>query len=60
MPSWRATKDISIQEDIAEEITRVYGYENTPLTPLSANFSISSQNSEILLRNQTLSYFVDQ
>lgn len=60
VPSWRATKDIFIQEDIAEEITRVYGYENTPLTPLSANFSISSQNSEILLRNQTLSYFVDQ
>jgi phenylalanyl-tRNA synthetase beta chain len=26
IPTWRATKDISIAEDIAEEIARVYGY----------------------------------
>jgi len=29
MPSWRAN-DISIPEDIVEEITRVYGYQNIP------------------------------
>jgi phenylalanyl-tRNA synthetase beta chain len=28
VPSWRATKDISIKEDIAEEIARIYGYDN--------------------------------
>lgn len=28
VPSWRATKDISIKEDIIEEITRIYGYDN--------------------------------
>jgi len=27
-PSWRATKDISIPEDLVEEIARVYGYDN--------------------------------
>ncbi|MFH1089735.1 MAG: phenylalanine--tRNA ligase subunit beta [Candidatus Uhrbacteria bacterium] len=27
IPSWRATKDISIAEDLIEEIARVYGYE---------------------------------
>lgn len=27
-PSWRATKDISIKEDLAEEILRIYGYDN--------------------------------
>ncbi len=27
IPSWRATKDISISEDIVEEIARLYGYD---------------------------------
>ncbi len=28
VPSWRATKDISMKADIIEEITRIYGYDN--------------------------------
>ena len=28
IPSWRATKDISNKEDLAEEIIRLYGYNN--------------------------------
>lgn len=28
VPSWRATKDVSIKPDIIEEITRIYGYDN--------------------------------
>ena len=28
VPSWRATKDISIAEDLIEEISRIYGYDN--------------------------------
>ena len=28
VPSWRATKDISTKEDLAEEILRLYGYDN--------------------------------
>ncbi len=28
VPSWRATKDISIPEDIVEEVARIYGYDN--------------------------------
>ncbi|MFA5211150.1 MAG: phenylalanine--tRNA ligase subunit beta [Patescibacteria group bacterium] len=28
IPSWRATKDISIKEDIVEEVARIYGYDN--------------------------------
>ena len=27
-PTWRATKDISIPEDLAEEAARIYGYQN--------------------------------
>ncbi|MBQ7499421.1 MAG: phenylalanine--tRNA ligase subunit beta, partial [Clostridia bacterium] len=28
VPSWRATKDVTINADIVEEITRIYGYDN--------------------------------
>ena len=28
VPSWRATKDVSIKEDLAEEVLRVHGYDN--------------------------------
>lgn len=28
IPSWRATKDVSNREDLAEEIIRLYGYNN--------------------------------
>ena len=38
MPSWRATKDVTIKADIIEEITRIYGYDNfeikTTVSPL--------------------------
>jgi phenylalanyl-tRNA synthetase beta chain len=57
VPSWRASKDISIKEDIAEEVARVYGYDTVPLTPLTANFSISQKNTDISLRNNTLEFF---
>ncbi|MFA6194934.1 MAG: phenylalanine--tRNA ligase subunit beta [Patescibacteria group bacterium] len=28
VPSWRATKDVSSKEDVAEEVLRLYGYNN--------------------------------
>ena len=38
VPSWRATKDVTMKADIIEEITRIYGYDNfdihTCLAPL--------------------------
>ncbi len=35
VPSYRATKDISIPEDIVEEVGRIYGYDNiTPVAPM--------------------------
>jgi phenylalanyl-tRNA synthetase beta chain len=44
VPTWRATKDISIPEDLVEEISRIYGYDNIkrelpsfPITPPEAN-----------------------
>ncbi len=32
VPSFRATKDISIEDDIVEELARMHGYENIPST----------------------------
>lgn len=32
VPSWRATKDVSMKADIVEEITRIYGYDNFEIT----------------------------
>ncbi len=44
VPSWRATKDVTIKADIIEEITRIYGYDNfeiktskSPLYPVLAS-----------------------
>lgn len=36
VPSYRATKDISLKADIIEEITRIYGYDNFELSTTKA------------------------
>ncbi len=37
VPSWRATKDISIKDDLVEEVGRMVGYDSiTPRAPLVA------------------------
>ena len=46
VPSWRATKDVTIKADIIEEITRIYGYDN---------FDIFTSSSPLLpVRKETL------
>jgi len=32
VPTWRATKDVTLKADIIEEITRIYGYDNFEIT----------------------------
>lgn len=43
-PSWRF--DISIKEDLIEEIVRIYGFENIPTLPISStvNFRLMKQS----------------
>ncbi|MBU1900917.1 phenylalanine--tRNA ligase subunit beta [Patescibacteria group bacterium] len=40
VPTWRATKDVSIREDLVEEVARMYGYDNietqVPRFPIQA------------------------
>jgi phenylalanyl-tRNA synthetase beta chain len=37
-PSWRSTGDVSIPDDIMEEIARLHGYENFEPTPIPTTF----------------------
>ena len=32
VPSWRATKDVSLKADLVEEVSRIYGYDNFAIT----------------------------
>lgn len=57
VPSWRATKDIKIKEDIIEEVIRVYWYDRIPLHPLSGLFSISKKSHDENIRNNTVNHF---
>ena len=34
MPSWRATKDVALPEDLVEEVGRIHGYEHVKPIPL--------------------------
>ena len=52
VPSWRATKDVTIKADIIEEITRIYGYDN---------FEIKTSKSPLLpVRAETRKTFEDR
>ena len=44
VPSYRATKDISLREDLVEEIARSYGYDNIKPEPISMEVKSIEQN----------------
>ncbi len=51
VPSWRATKDISLKDDLVEEIGRIIGYgEITPTAPLVASVVPPSDPMRSFLR----------
>lgn len=63
VPSWRATKDVTMQADIIEEITRIYGYDNfeinttrSPLYPVRADVVKSTEDKvkDILVKRYNL------
>lgn len=63
VPSWRATKDVTIKADIIEEITRIYGYDNfdintanAPLYPVRADVekSVEDKIKDILVKRYSM------
>ncbi len=63
VPSWRATKDVTIKADIIEEITRIYGYDNfdvhtaaAPLYPVRADIEKTTEDrlKDILVKRYSL------
>ncbi len=57
VPSWRATKDIKIREDIAEEVARIYGYEKIQEKSLEGVLSITHEEPILLLQRSALTHF---
>ncbi|MCD7722496.1 MAG: phenylalanine--tRNA ligase subunit beta [Clostridiales bacterium] len=63
VPSWRATKDVTMKADIIEEITRIYGYDNfdvhtasSPLFPVrvSCEKSVEDRLKDLLVNRFSL------
>ena len=46
VPSFRATKDVSLKEDLVEEIARSYGYDNIEPLPIAMEVKAVEQNVE--------------
>lgn len=52
VPSWRAAKDISSREDLAEEVLRLYGYDNiAPCLPVQT-LNLPELNQERVLERK--------
>ncbi|MGN0528148.1 MAG: phenylalanine--tRNA ligase subunit beta, partial [Eubacterium sp.] len=63
VPSWRATKDVTMNADIIEEITRIYGYDNfdvhttrSPLYPVRpyAEKTLEDKIKDLLVKRFSL------
>lgn len=63
VPSWRATKDVTIKADIIEEITRIYGYDNfdihtaeSPLYPVRPDIEKTDEDKikDILVKRYSM------
>ena len=55
-PSWRSTGDISIKDDIMEEVARMYGYENFEATPITTSFTSAINQLDVDLDRKLREY----
>jgi phenylalanyl-tRNA synthetase beta chain len=60
VPSWRATKDVSIKDDLVEEIGRMVGYDSiAPAAPMIPTVPLP-RNAERAFHREARGIFVDQ
>jgi phenylalanyl-tRNA synthetase beta chain len=60
VPSWRATKDVSIKDDLVEEVGRMVGYDSiTPQAPLVPS-TVPPANPERRFQHQVRNIVADQ
>lgn len=60
VPSFRATKDVSIKADIIEEIGRIYGYDNITPKPFLSEVKPPNMNKERLFERKLKNIFVNK
>ena len=56
VPTWRSTGDISIKDDIMEEIARMYGYENFEPSPITTTFTGAINQLDIDIERKIKEY----
>ncbi len=52
IPSWRAVRDVSLKEDLAEEIIRIYGYDKLISVMPKINLRAPLINEELVLERK--------
>ena len=55
-PTWRSTGDISIPDDIMEEVARMYGFENFEPTPITTSFTGAINQIEVDIERKIKEY----
>lgn len=60
VPSWRDTGDITLPEDIVEEIARHFGYENIPSAPLPGPLATARVHGHDVMTQDITSFFSEK
>ena len=60
VPSWRATKDISIKDDLVEEVGRMIGYDSIPPEAPLVAASVPPPNARRKFQHEVRNLFVDE
>ena len=60
VPSWRATKDISVKDDLVEEVGRMIGYDSIEPRPPAVLTTVPPANAARAFHARARAIFVDQ
>lgn len=60
VPSWRATKDVSVKEDLVEEVGRMIGYDSIAPRPPAILATVPPANEDRAFHTHARAVFADQ